>query len=459
MAFFRKITPNVIEDPEELSPFNHDWTHKYTGASRLAIQPSEVSQLQAIIKYCNERRLAVVPQGGNTGLVGGGVPVFDEIIVSLSKLDKIIEFDPISSIFTVEAGCILENADHYLRERGHLMPLDLGAKGSCQIGGNLATNAGGIRLLRYGTLPGNTTGLQAVLANGSLMNVLSKNRKDNTGYSLKHLMIGSEGTLGIITAVNILCPPAPTSINAALFSVDSFDKIPQILSQARKSLGEILSAFEFWDSGSQMLLGKHMKDVPMPLNRDSPFYVLIETHGSDVSHDQEKISGLIEKVSESGLVEDGVLAQDQGQIDRFWRLREGIPEVCSKEGVVYKYDVTMHPADIYRLVEDMRARLRNTEATSVIGYGHVGDGNVHLNIAAPKLSPHLEDMIEPYVYQYVIARGGSISAEHGLGVMKANFLPMAKDPVSLDLMRRIKNEIDPKGILNPYKVLPTTIGL
>ena len=451
---FRSITPNIIDDPDELSSFNHDWTHKYTGTSKLAIQPSTVSQLQAILKHCNERRLAVVPQGGNTGLVGGGVPVFDEVILSLSKMDKIIEFDPISSILTVEAGCILENADRYLRERGHMMPLDLGAKGSCQIGGNLAANAGGIRLLRYGGLPGNTTGLQAVLANGSLMNALSKNRKDNTGYSLKHLLIGSEGTLGVITAANILCPPAPASINAALFAVDSYDKIPQILSQARRALGEILSAFEFWDSGSQALLGKHFGDISMPLQQASPFYVLIETHGSDAGHDQEKIAGLIESVSESGLVQDGVLAQDQGQIDAFWRLREGIPEACSKEGVVYKYDVTLHPADIYRLVEDMRARLRDTEATSVIGYGHVGDGNVHLNIAAPKLSPALEDLIEPYVYQYVVARGGSISAEHGLGVMKASFLPMAKDPVSLDLMRRVKHEFDPNGILNPYKVLP-----
>lgn len=454
MVFFKGITKNVIEDADLLAPFNHDWTHKYVGQSRLVLQPTSTDQISAILRYCNEKKLAVVPQGGNTGLVGGGVPVFDEIILSTSKMDKILSFDAEGAILSVEAGCVLEHADKYLKDYGHMMPLDLGAKGSCQIGGNLATNAGGIRLLRYGSLPANTIGIQAVLADGSVMDGLSSNRKDNTGYSLKHLMIGSEGTLGIITAANILCPRAPTAINSALFAVKDYSLIPQILKHARGKLGEILSAFEFWDAGSLQLLNKHMTGMKRPFTSEAPFYVLLETHGSNQEHDQEKITNLIEDLAQSDLVMDGVLAQDQSQTDEFWKMREFIPEACSKEGIVYKYDVTLHPADIYGLVNEMENRLVGSEATSVIGYGHVGDGNVHLNIAAPKLSSNLLTLIEPFVYEYVMQRKGSISAEHGLGLMKAHYLPMAKDPVSLAVMHRIKDTLDPNGILNPYKVLP-----
>ncbi len=448
---FKKVCATVIEDPDTLSPYNHDWTHKYIGQSKLLLQPADLNQVSAILNYCNTERIAVVPQGGNTGLVGGGVPVFDEVILSLAKLDKIEEFDEEGSVLTVQAGCVLETADQFLRERGYMMPLDLGAKGSCQIGGNLATNAGGIRLLRYGSLPGNTLGIQAVLANGSIFIGLSTNRKDNTGYNLKQLFIGSEGTLGVITAANILCPKYPSAINSVLFQVQAYEHIPKILTLAKGRLGEILSAFEFWDAGSTDLLLKHGHKIPF--ETDSPFYVLLETHGSNNGHDQEKISALIEELSESSMVIEGVLAQDQGQVDSFWKLRESIPEVCSKEGVVYKYDVTLHPTQLYGLVEEMRTRLKGTEATSVIGYGHVCDGNLHLNISAPKLSDSLIDLIEPYVYQFVVARGGSISAEHGIGLMKAHYLPLSKDPTTLHLMRQVKGLLDPKGILNPYKVL------
>lgn len=455
VAFFRSLTKGVITDPDALEPYNRDWTHKYTGQSRLALQPASVGEVSAILRYCNAARLAVVPQGGNTGLVGGGVPLFDEIILSLSRLDTIHGFDEDSAVLTVAAGCILETADQYVRERGHVMPLDLGAKGSCQVGGNLATNAGGIRLIRYGSLPGNVLGVQAVLADGRVLDGMSANRKDNTGYSLKHLLVGSEGTLGVITAANILCPRAPAAVNSALLAVGEYALIPRILREAKGRLGEILSAFEFWDAGSQALLDTHMPAAGSPLaGSGAPFYVLIETHGSSQAHDQEKMAGLLEHLAGTALVTDGVLAQDQAQTDAFWRLRESIPEACSKEGVVYKYDVTLHPAGLYGLVTDMRARLHASDASSVIGYGHVGDGNLHLNIAAPAVSSTLLDLIEPYVYQYVQARGGSVSAEHGIGVMKTAYLGMSKDPVSIQMMGAIKRAFDPAGILNPYKVLP-----
>jgi D-lactate dehydrogenase (cytochrome) len=449
----------VIEaspDNESLSSFNHDWTHKYVGNSRLVLQPSSAEEASAILKYCNDRRLAVVPQGGNTGLVGGGVPVFDEIIVSLSKMNRIIGFDESGpGVIELEAGCILEVADQRAKEHGHMMPLDLGAKGSCQVGGNLATNAGGIRLIRYGTMYGNTLGIQAVLANGQIINGLSHNRKDNTGYGVRNLFIGSEGTLGIITAATILCPIAPRAVNAALFCVKAYDDVVNILRRAKDQLGEILSAFEFWDTGSARLLAKHqIGSSPFPSEQEC-FYVLLETHGSDQGHDQEKISRLLEDLTEADLIVDGAVAQDQGQINDFWSLREGIPEACSKEGLVLKYDVTIPPSNLYGIVQDMRARLSGMpEASSVIGYGHVGDGNIHLNIATGKATPKLMGLIEPYVYEWVASKQGSVSAEHGVGVMKVPYLGLSKDAGSIDLMRALKRTMDPRGILNPYKVLP-----
>jgi len=271
---------------DDLDPYNADWMRKYRGQSKLVLRPNTTEQVSKILKYCNENKLAVVPQGGNSGLVGGSVPVFDEIVISMGRMNKIRSFDEVSGIIVADAGVIMEVADNYLAERKHVFPLDLGAKGSCQMGGLVATNAGGLRLLRYGSLHGNVLGLEAVLPDGTIVDDLSKLRKNNTGYDIKQLFIGGEGTIGIVTGVSILCPQRPQAVSLAAFGVESFEKCQQTFVEAKTKLGEIISAFEFMDASSQRLM-KIAKDRSLGLEGKYPFYCLVETSGSNSDHDQE----------------------------------------------------------------------------------------------------------------------------------------------------------------------------
>ncbi|XAR57934.1 D-2-hydroxyglutarate dehydrogenase [Bertholletia excelsa] len=334
-----------------------------------------------------------------------------------------------------------------------IMPLDLGAKGSCQIGGNVSTNAGGLRLVRYGSLHGNVLGLEAVLANGTVLDMLGMLRKDNTGYDLKHLFIGSEGSLGIVTKVSILTPPKLSSVNIAFLACKDYLSCQKLLLEAKRSLGEILSAFEFLDSNSMDLVLNHLDGIRNPLPPlMHNFYVLIETTGSDESYDKEKLEAFLLRAMEGGLITDGVLAQDINQASSFWRIREGIPEALMRAGAVYKYDLSLPLEKLYTLVEEMRERLGS--AAKVTGYGHLGDGNLHLNISAPKYDDNVLAQIEPFVYEWTSKHRGSISAEHGLGLMKANKIHYSKSPETVHLMASIKKLLDPNGILNPYKVLP-----
>lgn len=276
----------MVQEAEDLVFYNEDWMRKYRGSSQIVLKPKNAEQVSAILKHCNERKLAVVPQGGNTGLVGGSIPVFDEIVISMSNMNKIRSFDPVSGILVSDAGVILENADKYLGDNGYIFPLDLGAKGSCHVGGVVATNAGGLRLLRYGSLHGSVLGIEAVMADGTIVNNLSTLRKDNTGYDLKQLFIGSEGTLGVITGISILCPPRPTAVNVAFLGLESYEQVQKTFVKAKKELSEILSAFECMDTISQDIVAEHT-DLIRPLSEKYPFYVLIETSGSNKEHDDE----------------------------------------------------------------------------------------------------------------------------------------------------------------------------
>ncbi|KAM6442670.1 D-2-hydroxyglutarate dehydrogenase, mitochondrial isoform 2-T2 [Liasis olivaceus] len=403
-------------------------------------------------RYCNEKNLAVNPQGGNTGLVGGSVPVFDEIILSTALMNQIISFDNVSGILICQAGCILENLNQYLEPMDFVMPLDLGAKGSCHIGGNVATNAGGLRLLRYGSLRGTVLGLEVVLADGSILNCLASLRKDNTGYDLKQLFIGSEGTLGIVTAVSILCPRKPHAVNLAFLGCPGFCQVLRTFTICKGMLGEILSAYEFMDNECMKLVERHLK-LTNPV-AESPFYVLIETSGSNSTHDEEKLSHFLEHVMGSDLVVDGTLASEDKKIKALWALRERITEALTCDGVVYKYDISLPVEKLYDLVTDMRIRL-STAAKNVVGYGHLGDGNLHLNVTAESYSHSLLDAIEPYVYEWISQYHGSISAEHGLGFKKKHYIHYSKPKEAVLLMQQFKVMLDPKGILNPYKTLPS----
>ncbi|NXQ33696.1 D2HDH protein, partial [Alaudala cheleensis] len=452
VAFFERLMPGrVLTGQEEVKPFNVDWLKSVRGKSELCLVCSVGETNLFPSRYCHERNLAVNPQGGNTGLVGGSVPVFDEIILSTALMNQVISFDKVSGILVCQAGCVLERLNEYLEEQGFIMPLDLGAKGSCHIGGNVATNAGGLRLLRYGSLRGTVLGLEVVLADGSALDCLTSLRKDNTGYDLKQLFIGSEGTLGVITAVSILCPQKPKAVNVAFLGCQSFAKVLETFTTCRAMLGEILSAYEFMDEKCMELVERHLK-LSSPV-ADSPFYVLIETSGSNATHDEEKLNNFLERAMASGLVTDGTVATDDKKI-KASHLRERITEALTHEGCVYKYDISLPVERLYDLVTDTRARLGQA-AKNVVGYGHLGDGNLHLNITAESYSHSLLDAIEPFVYEWTARCSGSISAEHGLGFKKKQFIQYSKPREAVLLMQQFKAMLDPKGILNPYKTLPS----
>jgi len=453
---------------------------KYRGHTKLVVKPGSTEEVSKVLKYCNDNMLAVVPQGGNSGLVGGSVPVFDEIVINMSRMNTIRSFDEVSGTLVVDAGVILEVADHYLAERNHIFPLDLGAKGSCHIGGNVATNAGGLRLLRYGSLHGNVLGLEAVLPDGTIVDDLSKLRKNNTGYDLKHLFIGGEGTIGIITAVSIVCPQRSKAQNVAFFGLESFAKMQLAFREAKAQLSEILSAFELMDGQSQDLVHRVTQNK-RPLENRYPFYCLIETSGSNTDHDSEKLEHFLEHVMGEGIVSDGVLAQDETQIRALWAWREGIAESLGHFGGVYKYDLSIPLPELYSLVEETRQRLMNAglvgdsdshPVVEVVGYGHMGDSNLHLNIVTRRFDKEVERALEPWVYEWIQKREGSISAEHGLGLAKKAFVGYSRSETMVGLMKGIKNLYDPvstgrwflcvcglltlclqNGIMNPYKYI------
>lgn len=443
---------------DDLQPFNQDWMKKYRGQSQLVLKPSSTQEVSRIVKYCNDNLLAVVPQGGNSGLVGGSVPVFDEIIINMSRMNRIQSFEAVSGTLVADAGCILEVVDRYLAERDHIFPLDLGAKGSCQIGGNVATNAGGLRLLRYGSLHGNILGLQAVLPDGTVMDDLSQLRKNNTGFDLKQLFIGGEGTIGIITAVSIHCPQRPKATNVAFFGLDSFVKVRKAFEVAKSQLSEILSAFELMDAQSQDLVHDVTKKQ-RPLEDRHAFYCLVETSGSNPEHDNEKLQAYLEHVLGEDIVQDGVLAQDETQLQNLWSWREGIPECLGHWGGVYKYDLSIPHEKLYSLVEDTRERLRScgllcndgdNPVVGVTGYGHMGDSNLHLNVATRSFNKDVEKALEPFVYEWIASHKGSISAEHGLGLAKKPFINYSRSDTMIRLMRQVKDLYDPVRYLSIF---------
>ncbi|KAI0932331.1 hypothetical protein AcW1_000513 [Taiwanofungus camphoratus] len=471
LAHFSKILPSSAilstlspssTPASELEPFNNDWMNKYHGKSTTVLKPRTTKEVSEIVKYCNERRISVVPQGGNTGLVGGSVPIKDELIVSLANMTNIRSFDDASGILVTDAGCILQSLSDYLAPHHHIVPLDLGAKGSCQIGGNVSTNAGGLRLLRYGSLHGSVLGLEVVLPDGTILDQLTTLRKDNTGYDLKQLFIGAEGTLGIVTGVSILTASAPQASNNVMLALPTFDNVLPLYKEVKRQLSEILSAFEFIDRRAYDLAVKHgqgraLDDADI---EGADCFVLVETSGSNREHDEAKLNSLLESLMEADtpLINTGVLATSPAQFTSLWAIREGLTEAMSKEGKAYKYDISVPLHKFREVIDTTREHveslglLREGGIRHVVGYGHVGDGNLHLNVVADVYSQEIEAALEPFVYELVAKYNGSISAEHGIGVMKTHALPYSKNAVSIEWMKRIKHLFDPNGIMNPGKV-------
>ncbi|XP_065323711.1 D-2-hydroxyglutarate dehydrogenase, mitochondrial-like isoform X5 [Gordionus sp. m RMFG-2023] len=413
----------------------------------------------------------------------------------MSQMNKILNVNPLSGVLICEAGCILKHLDDHLSQHGLIMPIDLGAKDSCQIGGNLATNAGGLRLLKYGSLRGTVLGLEAVLPSGQIIDCMNTMRKDNTGYDLKQLFIGSEGTLGIITKVCIHCPPRPKDTNVAFFGCDTFEEVIEAYKHAKELLGETLSAFEFMDKESMISVNKNLGySVPQELIKNGPldladkfsnFYCLIENSGCSELYNKEileKFCHHLHNILKPAISNDKtmkiVIAQNLGQARMLWKLRESITLSLVSDGYVYKYDISLPLTDFYKLIKDIRAKLLplGNKIIRVVGYGHVGDGNLHLNVTSKKFYREVLNEIQPYIYQKVteslqhenkIKRSncsfeynlnstrGSISAEHGLGLVKKEFSYLGKSAVYWRCAQKLKNLFDPIFILNPYKMLNT----
>mmetsp|Transcript_58399 Transcript_58399/g.92739 ORF Transcript_58399/g.92739 Transcript_58399/m.92739 type:complete len:533 (-) Transcript_58399:175-1773(-) len=454
VSAFRSIvgSEHVLTD-DEADAFNTDWLKTVRGQSKVVVRPANTEEVSKVLKHCHERRLAVCPQGGNTGLCAGSVPVFDEVIVLLGRLNKVESVDPVAGVAVCGAGVVLENLDQAVNAYGLIVPLDLGAKGTCQIGGNISTNAGGLRLLRYGSLHGSVMGVEAVLADGTILDCMSTMRKDNTGYDLKQLFIGSEGTLGIVTRCAILCPPKPKSVKVAFLAVPSWKDVLNVFRTAKAELGEIMSAFEFLDHHSMEVHARNpTMQVGNPIS-DSPFYVLIETHGSNESHDEQKLENALELLMEKEYVLDGTIGASDTQCKDLWQLRERIAEGLLFDGYCYKYDISLPHDSMYSVVERCRERMGSL-ATATVGYGHIGDSNLHLNVTTPVYSDEVMRLLEPWLQEETAKVKGSVSAEHGLGFKKKDQIYFSKSTAAVQQMQLMKKVFDPLGIMNPYKTIP-----
>jgi D-2-hydroxyglutarate dehydrogenase len=457
----RKILGSSAILTDDLDSFNIDWTKHYQGHSRLVVQPTTVDQISQLLTYCHEHHLAVVPQAGKTGLVGGSVPVHDEIILSLSKLNTIHSLDPISGVLHCQAGCFLQTVMEYAADRNHMVPVDLGSKGSCQLGGVASTNAGGPYYYRYGSLAGNILGLQVVLANGSIVTINGNCLKNNTGYKLHQLFIGAEGTLGVITDIWIHCPRQPRSKQGAFVACDSYQQVLRVMETAKTELGEILAAFEIMDQAIMNIIIEQQPHLQCPINNANKndlcrSFVLVETHGSSEQHDKEKMDVFLDACHTQQSVTDGVVAQSSSQLANFWTIREAANPAMASTGYTYKYDISLPVAEFQDFIEEMKEHLQSFHVVNG-NWGHVLDGNLHFNVCSPGTFTKNNDIVtrlEPFLFERVSHRGGSISAEHGLGQQKNEHMPFIHDRATLDTMQSLKDLLDPKGILNPGKVLP-----
>ena len=433
----------------------------YRGRTPVVLRPGLTAEVAQILKLAHATSTPVVPQGGNTGLVGGQTPSESggEILLSLTRLDRIREIDPSSNTMTCEAGVILAKAQDAAGQANRLFPLSLGAEGSCTIGGNLSTNAGGTGALAYGVTRDLALGLEVVLADGRVWNGLNKLKKDNTGYDLKNLFIGAEGTLGIITAAVLKLFPRPRATETALAGVPSPAAALGLFNLANELAGDSITGFEFMPRIGFDFMRQYMPDRRDPMPAPHPWYVLIELSSQASEGLPEAMRELLGKAAERGLVADAVVATSLEQARSFWRLREGIVEVQKYPGGSIKHDISVPVAAVPEFIADASAAVtRLIPGSRPIPFGHLGDGNVHFNVTQPEgadTAAYLTRWAEMNAVVHAIAAklGGSISAEHGIGRLKRDLLPQVKDPVALEMMRALKRTLDPQGILNPGKVL------
>jgi len=447
---------------DDAQPYLTDWRQRYCGRAQAVVRPGSTAEVAAVVGACVAARAPMVPQGGNTGLVGGGTPddAGDAVVVSLQRMSRVRAIDTANDTVTVEAGCVLQAVQQAAREHGRLFPLSLAAEGSATIGGNLATNAGGTQVLRYGNARDLALGLEVVLASGEVWNGLRGLRKDNTGYDLKHLFIGAEGTLGIITAATLKLYPLPVTQMTALAAVPSLAAAARLLERARAAAGAALTAFEVMGSAPLRNTVETLPGLRMPLPLAQPWYALLELSDAESeTHATATFERILAAALESGDIVDAAVARSLAEAQALWRLREGIPEAHAKRGGNVKHDISLPVSCIAEFVDSTNAALRSRfEWIEPIVFGHLGDGNLHYNMGTVAGTPvdvafaH-ESEINDVVHDAVHARGGSISAEHGLGQLKRDAITRYKPAIELELMRAIKRTLDPLGLMNPGKVI------
>jgi len=452
-------------DPGEIAPHLEEWRGKYHGHSPLLLKPATTAEVSAILRLCNETGTAIVTQGGNTGLVGGQIPLHGEVLLSTQRLNKLRAVDESGITVTAEAGVTLAEIQQAAAARHFLFPLSLASEGSCTIGGNIATNAGGTHVLRYGMTRALVLGLEVVLANGTVLEMLRALHKDNTGYDLKQLFIGSEGTLGVITAATLRLFPMPDISVTALAAVPSPDAAVKLLGAMQGQTGGMLSAFELMPRIAMDFVTSHIDGTRDPLAAPSPWYVLMEATGGKHANLAASFEDGLAAAITDGLVSDAVVASSAGQAAGLWKLREGISESQKREGASIKHDIAVPVAAIPDfLAKATPAVLAVVPGARPVSFGHLGDGNLHFNFNSPKAGndvPFLDqwEEVQQTVHDIVKEFGGSISAEHGIGAMKVAQLPRYKSHEELDAMRALKHAYDPKNILNPGKLIPPVLRL
>jgi FAD/FMN-containing dehydrogenase len=449
----------AVTDPQMQTSYLVEMRDLYHGQTPVVLRPGSVAEVAAILTLANENKTAIVPQGGNTGLVGGQIPHHGEVVLSLTRLDKIREVDAVSNTMTVEAGVTLQRAREAAAAADRLYPQLLPSEGTCTIGGNLATNAGGTAAIAHGIARSHALGLEVVLADGRVLRDLNKLKKDNTGYDLKNLFIGSEGTLGIITAAVLRLVPRPRSVETAFVGVPSPQASVDLLGIASERTAGGVTSFEMMARSGIDAVVKHDASSRNPLAGPHPWYVLVELSSQARDGLREVLEGILAEGHKKGLVLDATIAESLEQARAFWRIREMFGEVQRHIGASIKHDVSVPVAAIPAFIEEANAAVTKLiPGCRPLPFGHVGDGNIHYNVTQPEGADKEKflarwDEVNAVVFAVVKKFGGSISAEHGVGVMKRDILHLYKDPVALELMRGLKKMLDPNGILNPGKVL------
>lgn len=459
MTIFERLSVALPEGtvigPTEIEPrYLSDWTHSNEGAVPAAlVRPRSTQDVSVTMRICSEERVPVVAQGGRTGLAGGAVPSTGWVIVSLERMRAVEPVDIASGTVLAEAGAVLETVQNAADAADMLFPLDIGGRGTCTIGGNLSTNAGGNRVLRYGMMRDLVLGLEAVTADGTVISSLNKMQKNNTGYDLKQLFVGSEGTLGIVTKAILRLFPKPRSTATALCAVTDYEAVVRLLALARSRLGANLSAFEImWPLFYRAATEGLERRAPLPHGYYA--YVLVEAMGTDPDNDQNHFQAFVEAAATDGVIEDAIIAKSMKEIDEIWGMRDSAGELGHLLGHLIGFDISIPVGDIGRYLDTCTDRLRQRwKDVVVVCFGHVADSNIHLGVRVPNMAEQPEREVEEIVYNCVAEFNGSISAEHGIGTHKLAYLDRARRPAEIAMMRTLKAALDPQGLLNPGKVL------